>query len=67
MNHCTYPKWKYHAEKPACIVTDEAEESSLGLGWVDSPAAIIASEPALAPKPEPKAPRKTGSKGGGKV
>lgn len=30
-----YPKWKYHAEKPAVIVNSEEEEKDLGRGWKD--------------------------------
>lgn len=30
-----YPKWKYHAEKPAVIVNNEDEEKDLGRGWKD--------------------------------
>lgn len=33
-----YPKWKYHASKPALIVEDELAEESLGMGWHDTPA-----------------------------
>ena len=33
-----FPRWKYHAEKPAIIVKSEEEEKSLGHEWVNSPA-----------------------------
>lgn len=33
-----YPKWKYHASKPALIVENELAEENLGLGWHDTPA-----------------------------
>ena len=33
-----YPKWKYHAKKPACIVEDREEEDELGEEWYDNPA-----------------------------
>ena len=35
-----FPKWKYHADKPACIVQTPEAEAKLGAGWVDSPADI---------------------------
>lgn len=38
--HLEYPKWKYHAEKPASLVHDKESEESLGHGWVDSPAHV---------------------------
>lgn len=39
-----YPKWKYHATKPAAVVKDEAEEKALGKGWEDTPAAFEKKE-----------------------
>ena len=39
-----YPKWKYHAEKPALIVHSEEEEKALGKGWAESPAAFKKEE-----------------------
>jgi hypothetical protein len=33
-----YPKWLYHATKPAVIVPDEAAHKELGVGWYASPA-----------------------------
>ncbi len=38
MSHKHYPKWKYHAVKPAQVVPHEDAEKALGAGWVDSPA-----------------------------
>lgn len=35
-----YPRWKYHATKPAIIVPDEAAEKKLGKDWYDSPADV---------------------------
>lgn len=35
-----YPSWRYHATKPAVVVNDEDEDSRLGEGWADSPAAF---------------------------
>ena len=35
-----YPKWKYHATKPAVVVKDAQAETALGEGWADSPAAF---------------------------
>ena len=32
-----YPKCKYHAVQPACVVADEKEEAALGEGWFDHP------------------------------
>ena len=36
-----YPKWKYHATKPAVTVADETAEAALGSGWADTPAAFL--------------------------
>lgn len=36
MNFSVYPKWKYHATKPARIVKDAIEEHELGEEWFDS-------------------------------
>lgn len=33
-----YPKWLFHATKPAVVVDDEAGEQDLGLGWFSTPA-----------------------------
>ena len=33
-----FPKWKYHATEPACIVHNPSEEADLGDGWANSPA-----------------------------
>lgn len=38
-----YPKWKYHASKPALIVDDELSEENLGLDWHDTPAEAAAN------------------------
>lgn len=48
-----YPKWKYHAEKPAVIVQSEEAEKALGAGWVESPADLKKQE---APAVKPSAP-----------
>jgi hypothetical protein len=55
-----FPKWKYHATKPAKIVHSSTEEAALGGGWVNSPAHVadpahMSPEPAPAPKTEEKA------------
>lgn len=34
----SYPKWLYHAVKPATVVADEAAHTALGAAWVESPA-----------------------------
>lgn len=39
-----YPRWKYHATKPACVVYSAKEERDLGRGWADSPADFEAKE-----------------------
>lgn len=36
-----YPKWMYHATKPACVVNDPIEHEELGDDWAESPAAFI--------------------------
>lgn len=36
-NFSNYPKWRYHASKPAVIVNDENEDKDLGRGWHDEP------------------------------
>lgn len=36
----SYPKWLYYKSESAVIVQDEAEESKLGIGWADTPAAF---------------------------
>lgn len=41
-----YPKWKYHATLPACLVHNTKEELRLGEAWGDAPAD---------PEPEPVA------------
>lgn len=33
----TYPKYLYHADKQALIVSSIKEEKQLGFGWADSP------------------------------
>lgn len=33
----SYPKWRYHASKPAVIVANQDEEKDLGRGWHDEP------------------------------
>ena len=66
-----YPTWRYHRDKPACIVRSEAEESALGDGWTDTPAAFgdPAAEPAQheteAPSPDAE-PHHHARKRGGK-
>lgn len=35
-----FPKWKYHAQLAAVIVHSADEETALGEGWADSPAAF---------------------------
>lgn len=37
MSNDNYPRWKYHADKPAVIVNNEDEEKDLGRGWKDEP------------------------------
>lgn len=37
MEEKIYPRWKYHEEEPACVVSDEQEENELGKGWADAP------------------------------
>ena len=32
-----YPRWRYHATKPATLVQNDKEEKALGAGWVDNP------------------------------
>ena len=32
-----YPKWKYHAIEPACVVDSEEAEKALGKGWFNHP------------------------------
>jgi hypothetical protein len=32
-----YPRWKYHASKPAVIVEDAEAEKNLGSGWHNAP------------------------------
>lgn len=34
----SHPKWKYHASRPARVVSSEAEEKELGPEWAESPA-----------------------------
>lgn len=36
-NISDYPKWKYHAEYPAMIVSSAEDEDGLGDGWFDTP------------------------------
>lgn len=33
-----FPKWLYHAHKPAVVVDDADAEEDLGEGWFDTPA-----------------------------
>lgn len=56
-----YPKWKYHAEKPAVMVRSAEEEKALGVGWAESPAVFVekvgepsSKEPAKKPSKKPK-------------
>lgn len=35
-----YPSFRYHATEGPRIVNDEAEDTALGKGWADSPAAF---------------------------
>jgi len=51
-----YPKWKYHATKPAVIVADQAAEKALGEGWGESPAEF--EKKAAAPSPSAPASKK---------
>lgn len=37
MAYQKYPAWRYHPEKPACIVKDEEEDKALGADWTDTP------------------------------
>jgi hypothetical protein len=48
----SYPKWKYHPEKEACIVDNEAAEASLGAGWFESPADFPVKEVSEEAQPE---------------
>lgn len=45
-----YPKWLYHATKPATLVENEKEEKALGGGWYDNPAK--AKPPVQPPTPQ---------------
>lgn len=57
-----YPRWRYHASKPAQLVQNPQEDKALGEGWADSPervhvatienTAVVAPLP---PAPEPEA------------
>jgi hypothetical protein len=33
-----YPRWRYHATKPATLVESDKDEKALGGGWFDNPA-----------------------------
>lgn len=44
-----FPSFRYHATLPPVIVNDPEEESKLGDGWADTPAAFDVPE-----VPEPK-------------
>lgn len=46
----SYPSWRYHASKPACVVQDAAEDAALGRGWFQSPADVFQQVTA---EPEP--------------
>lgn len=47
-----FPKWKYHPARAARIVKTAREESDLGEGWADSPAAFgVETAPGLEPDP----------------
>lgn len=35
-----YPRWKYHATKPAVIVHSAEEENELGKGWGENPVEV---------------------------
>lgn len=67
-----FPKWKYHAEKPAMIVASKEAEHGLGEGWLDLPFVaapeMAAQEIESAPeaekaKPAKRAPKTKASKG----
>ncbi len=36
-----YPRWKYHATDPACIVKNAEEEKSLGEEWGNAPVEAV--------------------------
>ena len=46
-----YPKCKYHAAEPACVVADEKEEAALGEGWFDHPNLVKYPTVVELPKP----------------
>lgn len=48
-----YPKYKYHPEKEAQVVSSLEEEKELGLGWFDSPAEY-GVETCVSKKPDPQ-------------
>ncbi|MEN6537791.1 MAG: hypothetical protein ABFD89_29335 [Bryobacteraceae bacterium] len=61
-----YPSWRFHADGRAVIVQDPEEESRLGPGWADSPAAFESkigaeghsepvAQPTQIPAPQPSA------------
>ena len=56
-----FPKWKYHAEKPAMIVASKEAEHGLGEGWLDLP--FVAAPEAEKTNPAKRAPKTKASKG----
>lgn len=40
-----YPKWLYHAERGAVLVSNKAEHEALGSGYAESPADVVPSKP----------------------
>ena len=44
----SYPKWKYHKDGVAKIVHSHAEESTIGLGWVEVNAGVDPADVAKA-------------------
>lgn len=52
--HNEFPKWKYHRSLEPRIVHDPEEESALGEGWADTPAAFAAEPQSPEPVKKPK-------------
>lgn len=48
-----YPSWRYHRTEPARIVDTPEEDSELGEGWADTPAAFFEETPGEEPADEP--------------
>lgn len=48
-----FPCWRYSASAPARIFANAVELEAAGDGWVDSPAKLVAVEPAAEPVVEP--------------